>query len=98
MDDTLCLCSIFCSSVLCVQACPRGHSICIECRKKVEICPTCRAPLEPNSNSHILKKIVNTLLPLPCKFEHLGCDFKAKSRAGEGSGCLDRHEESCGYR
>ncbi len=74
------------------QSCPRGHSICLECRQQVRLCPTCRTPMLRDSNNFLLKKIVHSVLMHACRNDLRGCDVRVK--LGE----LAAHEARCSYR
>ena len=74
------------------QSCPRGHSICLECRQQVRLCPTCRIPLLRDSNNFLLKKIIHEVLTHACRNDLKGCDIRVKMDD------LAAHEDRCQYR
>ena len=74
------------------QSCPRGHSLCLECRQQVRLCPTCRTPLMKDSNNFLLKKIVHSVLTHTCGNDLRGCEVRVKLDE------LAAHESRCPYR
>lgn len=71
--------------------CPNGHTICSNCKHRVENhCPTCRQELG-NIRCLALEKVAESL-QLPCKYQSLGCaeihPYQNKLK----------HEELCRFR
>lgn len=59
-----------------IPMCNAGHSICKDCKLKVDKCPTCKGYFYSNTNS-LLASIIEEILH-KCKFSHLGCEVKLK--------------------
>ncbi|XP_047309218.1 putative E3 ubiquitin-protein ligase SINAT1 [Impatiens glandulifera] len=74
-----------------IHQCPNGHTICFQCKAKVEnCCPICRQELG-NIRCVALEKVAE-LLELPCRYQFMGCQdiFSYQNRS--------RHEHSCRFR
>ncbi len=74
------------------HTCPRGHSLCRECRDQLRLCPTCRAPLAKDSGNYLLKKIVHQILTHSCRHDVTGCPSRVKLDE------LEPHEARCPHR
>lgn len=71
--------------------CPNGHTLCSNCKARVQnSCPTCRHELG-NIRCLALEKVAESL-ELPCRFQYLGCQdiFLYYSKM--------KHEKNCVHR
>lgn len=73
-----------------VPCCSNGHVICIKCKDKVEVCPTCRVPMTA-CVSQVAATIIQKIQH-PCEFRDNGCDVRCDISLIGG------HEERCGFR
>ncbi|CAH1981886.1 unnamed protein product [Acanthoscelides obtectus] len=64
-----------------------GHSICSECKNKIQLCPNCRCPLS-NARNFTLEKLT-TKVPYPCRNREIGCAFISTSNK------IRSHELGC---
>ncbi|XP_068641372.1 putative E3 ubiquitin-protein ligase SINAT1 [Aristolochia californica] len=74
-----------------IQQCPSGHTLCFNCKTKVDNkCPICRKEIG-NIRCLALEKLAVSLL-LPCTYHRLGCEemFPYYRKL--------KHEEQCVYR
>ncbi|VEN46700.1 unnamed protein product [Callosobruchus maculatus] len=74
--------------------CATGHSICSDCKHKIQQCPNCRSPLS-NARNFTLEKLT-TKVAYPCRNREIGCSFistSTKIRSHE-LGC-ELSETSC---
>ncbi|KAL1490366.1 hypothetical protein ABEB36_013075 [Hypothenemus hampei] len=54
-----------------IMMCLNSHIICIDCWKKCQVCPTCRAP-KTFTRAFVMEKL-HSLINFPCKWE--GCSY-----------------------
>ncbi|CAN6440000.1 unnamed protein product [Victoria cruziana] len=74
-----------------IQQCPSGHTLCFDCKSRVNNrCPICRKEIG-NIRCLALEKLAASLL-LPCAYHHLGCEemFPYYSKV--------KHEARCVFR
>lgn len=73
----------------CVQ-CPNGHTLCANCKRVNNCCPTCRFELG-NIRCLALEKVAESM-ELPCRYQSLGCQdlFPYYEKA--------KHEKYCPFR
>ncbi|KAL7098074.1 hypothetical protein ACP275_10G183000 [Erythranthe tilingii] len=55
-----------------IHQCPNGHTMCTNCRRIHNCCPTCRIELG-NIRCLALEKVAESL-ELPCRYQSLGCN------------------------
>jgi E3 ubiquitin-protein ligase SIAH1 len=70
--------------------CLNGHSVCSECKQKVEECPTCRGPFIRTRN-RFTEDLANKVI-YPCKNTVRGCNEKVPLED------LEKHESVCPHR
>lgn len=70
--------------------CPNGHTLCANCKRVHNCCPTCRFELG-NIRCLALERVAESL-ELPCRYQSLGCQdlFSYYDKA--------RHEKHCPFR
>uniref|UniRef100_V5G8I2 RING-type E3 ubiquitin transferase n=1 Tax=Anoplophora glabripennis TaxID=217634 RepID=V5G8I2_ANOGL len=56
-----------------IHMCNTGHSLCRQCREKLQRCPSCSSEFS-GSRNYSLEKI-GQIIKCPCKSKDLGCDF-----------------------
>ncbi|CAK9172909.1 unnamed protein product [Ilex paraguariensis] len=73
-----------------IHQCPNGHTLCLNCKAKVQCCPICRQELG-NIRCLALERVAESL-ELPCKYQILGCQeiFSYHNQP--------RHEQNCRFR
>ncbi|KAK5639857.1 hypothetical protein RI129_010668 [Pyrocoelia pectoralis] len=52
--------------------CPTGHSLCNQCKMKLDTCPTCRVPMQDTRNFTLEKLTAN--VKYPCCYADYGCN------------------------
>merc|ERR1719367_482152 len=73
-----------------VPCCQNGHVICIKCKERVEVCPTCRVTMT-NCVSQVAATIIQRIQH-PCDWRDAGCPERCDINTIHG------HEERCGFR
>ncbi|KAL6522382.1 E3 ubiquitin-protein ligase sinat2 [Orobanche minor] len=79
-----------------IHQCPNGHTLCVNCKRIHNSCPTCRLELG-NIRCLALEKIADSF-ELPCRYQSLGCHalFPYYKKAKHEKCCLFR-PYSCPY-
>lgn len=73
-----------------IYQCPTGHSICKNCKPKINsTCPTCKQPFG-NTQNFSLEKMTQ-YITYPCKHHKLGCVFASKAMN------IEAHEANCEF-
>ncbi|XP_057655745.1 uncharacterized protein LOC130893534 isoform X1 [Diorhabda carinulata] len=70
-----------------IYQCVAGHSLCNDCKSKVEKCPSCESKIEETRN--IILENISETVELPCSFESKNCTFRA------GVKRVASHEQEC---
>lgn len=69
--------------------CPTGHSLCNECKAKLDTCPTCRVPMQGTRN-FTLEKLTATV-KYPCRYTDYGCNVMLSAEH------IKLHELHCNF-
>lgn len=72
-----------------IYQCSKGHIVCMTCRPKLILCPTCRARFADRNLA--MEKVAERLM-YPCKNVVTGCTVTLRLKDKTA------HEESCGFR
>ncbi|KAL3841189.1 hypothetical protein ACJIZ3_025780 [Penstemon smallii] len=73
-----------------IHQCPNGHTLCANCKRSSNCCPTCRSDIG-NIRCLALEKVVESL-EFPCRYQSLGCHdlFPYYGKL--------KHEKYCSFR
>ncbi|XP_068081894.1 E3 ubiquitin-protein ligase SIAH1A-like [Anabrus simplex] len=72
--------------------CRNGHNICAECRKNLQVCPSCNQAFdEPNIRNRAMEDIAH-ILKFPCENRDAGCQVML------GNDAIRSHQRSCAFR
>ncbi|KAK7872786.1 hypothetical protein R5R35_011911 [Gryllus longicercus] len=74
-----------------IVLCESGHSICQNCREKVEVCPICKGEY-PGIRNRLAEDIATHIALQRCKNDNRGCQELVPTNE------LDVHEADCPYR
>lgn len=72
-----------------IMICASGHSICSDCKSKLNKCPTCSSEYG-NTRNYALESMLN-LVHLPCRNDMNGCEFVGNFAA------IQEHKADCKY-
>lgn len=72
-----------------IYQCLNGHSICKDCKVKIQECPMCKTAIQDTKNFALEK--MTKYLTYPCKFYKSGCHYSAKASD------ISKHEDSCEF-
>nr|XP_023022586.1 uncharacterized protein LOC111510864 [Leptinotarsa decemlineata]XP_023022587.1 uncharacterized protein LOC111510864 [Leptinotarsa decemlineata] len=70
-----------------IHICPTGHSLCNNCKSRLDSCPTCKDPFGDTRNFSLEDLADNA--ELPCQNENEGCNFFGNVEV------LGRHQVDC---
>lgn len=75
-----------------IYQCSKGHSICDNCKNKMQVCPVCRGTIQETRNFVLEKYIAEHKdMMYPCKYYKAGCSLLKKPSE------IQNHEKSCDY-